>query len=131
MLLFDDGLAENWLDGARSDYLGDMGLHNPIYNNNIHIDYSGLGNGNDRVENGNDELSDDEEWSINSSSIDNTINNNNNNVNNNASDNISYKIVRKLEYSYFRTKLIEHFDILFQNQQIVWPTRIGYKKPDI
>ena len=124
MLLFDDGLAENWMDGARSDYLGDMGLHNPIYNNNIHVDYSGLGHGNDRIEHC--DLSDDEESAASTST------NNNNNVNNTAGDtNLRYKVVRKLDYVYFRTKLIEHFDILFQNEQIIWPTRTGYDIPDI
>ena len=60
MLLIDDGLAENWIDGAGSDYLGDVDQHSPIYNNNIHVDFIGKAHWNDdRVEHGN-KLSDDE-----------------------------------------------------------------------
>jgi hypothetical protein len=33
------------------------------------------------------------------------------------------RVVRKLKLSYFRERLIEHFDILWRQQKIVWPRR--------
>jgi hypothetical protein len=33
--------------------------------------------------------------------------------------------VRTLSLKYFRAKLVENFDILWQREQIQWPTRTG------
>jgi hypothetical protein len=33
------------------------------------------------------------------------------------------RIVRKLSLEYIRTRLVEHFDILFKNGRIQWPSR--------
>jgi len=32
------------------------------------------------------------------------------------------RVVRNLSLNYFRRKLIEHFDILFQRKELVWPS---------
>lgn len=36
----------------------------------------------------------------------------------------SVRIVRSLEYEYFRERLVEHFTILFENNSLVWPSRM-------
>jgi hypothetical protein len=36
-------------------------------------------------------------------------------------DNVPIRIVRYLSLTYFRNKLIQHFDIMFQRYQLVWP----------
>ena len=33
------------------------------------------------------------------------------------------RVIRELDFDYFRARLVEHFDILFKQQKIVWPTR--------
>ncbi len=38
--------------------------------------------------------------------------------------------VQKLAIRTFWSKLIMHFDIHFQQKKIVWPTRVGSKKPN-
>jgi hypothetical protein len=35
------------------------------------------------------------------------------------------RIVRKLSQDYFRTRLVEYFDILFKKNRIQWPSRTG------
>jgi len=35
----------------------------------------------------------------------------------------SVRVVRNLSLNYFRKKLIEHFNILFQHHELVWPSR--------
>jgi hypothetical protein len=32
-------------------------------------------------------------------------------------------VVRDLDFEFFRGRLVEHFDILFKQQKIVWPAR--------
>ena len=39
------------------------------------------------------------------------------------------RVVRKLSLKYFRSKLVEHFDILWSRNQVVWPRSRGSKKP--
>jgi hypothetical protein len=34
------------------------------------------------------------------------------------------RVVHKLGLTFFRQKLVEHFDILFNNNQIQWPSRL-------
>ncbi len=36
---------------------------------------------------------------------------------------IPVRVVRNLSLNYFRQKLIEHFDIMYQQHQLVWPVR--------
>ena len=40
-----------------------------------------------------------------------------------TTDSEEVRVVRKLSFNYFWERLIEHFDILFKNKKIVWPTR--------
>ena len=40
------------------------------------------------------------------------------------------RIVKDLGLGYFRSRLVEHFDILFQQNKIEWPARRG-KQPDL
>ena len=40
-------------------------------------------------------------------------------------------LVPKLKLEYFRGKLVEHFDILWKKNRIVWPTRTGDKTPEV
>ena len=40
------------------------------------------------------------------------------------------RIVRKLSLKYFRSKLVEHFDIKFRRGEVVWPSRRG-KTPSV
>jgi hypothetical protein len=37
--------------------------------------------------------------------------------------------VKDLSQSYFRDCLVEHFDILYQRGQLIWPQRNGTKQP--
>jgi hypothetical protein len=41
----------------------------------------------------------------------------------------SIHIVRKLSLPYFRDSLVKHFDILFCQNKIKWPTQIGATAP--
>jgi hypothetical protein len=34
-------------------------------------------------------------------------------------------IVRRLPFEYFRGRLVEHFDILYNQRKIAWPSRLG------
>jgi hypothetical protein len=44
-------------------------------------------------------------------------------------DRRSVRIIRKLSLPYFRDKLVQHFDILFRQNKIKWPTRMGAPAP--
>ncbi len=119
-LLEEDGLDECW-DAMR--YLGEEGHHHsddvsyftagasnsPLY------DTSGMGVGSDFVL-ANGDLSTDWEGDQ--------------DVEDALDDNNSVREVHKMSMRMFRAKLIEHFDILFQQNKIVWPTRFGNKHPD-
>lgn len=39
--------------------------------------------------------------------------------------------VRNLSFSYFRMKLVTHFDIAYGKQEIIWPERSGLKEASI
>jgi hypothetical protein len=41
------------------------------------------------------------------------------------------RAVRKLSLQFFRSKLVEHFDILFKQNQIKWPSRNGLTTPGV
>ena len=71
-----------------------------------------MGHGNDYIDDDSDDDSDDEE--------NNTINNNNNT-----------NKVHEMNCFEFRKKLIENFSILFENNEIKWPTRNGVVEPNI
>jgi len=40
-----------------------------------------------------------------------------------SNDNGNVHIVRELDFEFFRSKLVEHFDILYKEHRIVWPKR--------
>lgn len=44
-------------------------------------------------------------------------------------DNGTLRVIRNLSLKYFRSKLIEHLNICFQSDQIVWPQGRGSSKP--
>ena len=46
-----------------------------------------------------------------------------------AGDNRQNRRVRDLSFDYFRGRLVEHFDILYQDNRIQWPTRMGGQNP--
>jgi hypothetical protein len=39
------------------------------------------------------------------------------------------RIVRKLTHDQFRSRLVDHFDILFKKNGIKWPRRLGIRPP--
>ena len=115
MFLFADGLSETWAEGGESDWEGELGLHNENDISNIHFDLSGMGVGNDRSYFENDPEKDSDEEST---FQDNDVNN-------------EFQFVRAIHHNTFRQKLINHFDILFTQHKIKWPTRTGQVVPDI
>jgi hypothetical protein len=48
-----------------------------------------------------------------------------------ASEQRRIRAVRKLSIQFFRSKLVEHFDILFKQNQIKWPSRNGLTTPGV
>jgi hypothetical protein len=114
MLLEDDGLSQQWNTGARSDWEGELGQHSSDNNMDPNYDASGMGFGNDYII---DDYDDDDQLD------NNTINNNN--------DDQHIKLVCDMPCFEFREKLINHFDILFQQNKIKWPTRNGIIEPSI
>jgi hypothetical protein len=57
--------------------------------------------------------------------------NNNGFHNNDDNLNNSCEMVHRMSHGDFRQKLINHFDIVFQKNNIHWPTRNGLEVPDI
>jgi hypothetical protein len=41
---------------------------------------------------------------------------------------VGVRYVPRLSYGYFRSRLVEHFDILSTQNKIKWPSRLGSKK---
>ena len=48
-----------------------------------------------------------------------------------ASEQRGIRVVRKLSLPFFRSKLVEHFDILFKQNRIKWPSRNGLATPGV
>ena len=113
MFLDDDGLSKQWDTGVSSDWEGILGMHNKKDTPDMTYDVSGMGYGNNSFD-----YDDDESDQI---IIDDQIINDNNNS----------KFVHKMKCFDFKQKLIDHFDILFENEQIKWPTRNGGIEPNI
>jgi hypothetical protein len=126
-LLEADGLDEQWEFGVPSDWEGELGEHNSS-DVSAHLpnfalerlrtpgerrayDTSGLGPGNDRDTAATDNQSNDD-----------TV----------SEDHIAgsegVRHVPNLSFEYFRGRLVEHFDILFIQNKIKWPSRLGPKK---
>ena len=118
MFLSDDGLAENWEQDQRSDYEGELGsFANFDEISNADTDFSGMGSGNDRIVDNNINNEIDE-------ATDTTFIDENNSIEGCTS-------VNSVPHDLFRSKLVDHFDILFNEQQIKWPTRTGTITPNI
>ena len=117
MFLHSDGLADRWETGEASDWQGDMGLHNAADINDVHYDRSGMGIGNDFTNE--DDSGDEMETNL---SEDKSIT---------TSQSTSFQYIRKMNHDSFQEKLINHFDILFQDNKIKWPTRTGTVPPNI
>ena len=127
MLLEIDGLNKGWDQGyTTSDWEGDLGnideedldayvpfamrrLHNPAGSRNY--DTSGMGRGDDS-----DQEDDDSEPEQEDSEP---------NQEDGAPDQVvGPRIVRHLTQDFFRARLIEHFDILWNKNQVVWPRSV-------
>ena len=121
MLLEVDGLSEKWRDGVPSDWeTSDNPAPNAIQkllnpNQRRRNDLSSMGHGNDFDRNDNNEMNDvsdveEEEEENTCSSIPTN------------SDNGPIR-VRDLSLNEFRKRLIVHFNIMFHQNKVVWPTR--------
>ena len=128
MFLIADGLSETWAEGGVSDWQGEIGLHHENDVSDTTYDVSGMGHGNDRIED-EDEFGPDFENDSGHSEINNGISTTENFLEVNELDDFQY--VRNIHYSTFRQKLVNHFDILFQQNKIRWPTRTGKLMPSI
>ena len=129
MLLDIDGFSGEWKNGIPvSEWLGELGEHDddvPIHDTSIpnaikrlttnlnfrNYDTSGMGVGEDvlhdttRHDTASDESDDECDQ-----------------LENKQSKN-GDRVVRLLSLNFFRRKLVEHFDILFNHNQIQWPSR--------
>jgi hypothetical protein len=120
MLLDIDGLDEKWVDGVRSDWEGTLGHHedqdairnvpfaiqrlNVTCPNARTFDSSGMGPGDDA-----------DPQAVHDGLLPLVVDNNNSTAPDGA------RVVRHLSLDYFRSKLVEHFDILWQQKNVVWP----------
>jgi hypothetical protein len=136
--LDEDGLAERWQEGIRSDWEGELGenyqpdmqgfvigrggampsaiqrLHNPSSSRQFG-DSSGMGRGED----GGDDLCGEES---------DTVHHGFNPILGAEVDPEGVRVVRNLTLDYFCKRLIEHFDIMFERHEIVWPSRNGHQR---
>jgi DDE superfamily endonuclease len=130
-LLEADGLHEEWNNGVPSDWEGDLGFHNsadvtthaPFALHRLHAssyeqlrryDTSGMGPGRD-LSSEQDVM--DMDFNIfHSGSIP-------------YPGDIGIRVVKNLSLDYFRHRLVEHFNILFRQGKIQWPSRTGVQAP--
>jgi hypothetical protein len=127
MLIEVDGLEEGWEAGALSPWETELGNHNPHDSDRnfaLHrlmnpadfatLDRSGMGQGNDRNTTHTDDDADDavvhhgRTYPRGSEGV---------------------RVVRELDFEYFRGRLVEHFDILFKRQEVSWPARHRQEEP--
>ena len=118
-----DGLHAHWERGVASDYEGELGHHGeravadylPEHLRTQLFDTSGMGVGNDI----------DRETSAN-----NTGHKQATHLRTTAVNDIDVVYtVRELDPEFFRKNLVEHFDIMYKRNQIVWPSRTGLPPP--
>jgi len=144
-LLEIDGLDENWNNGVASDWQGELGehaegdvrRHAPFAIQRLHypaeirgFDASGSGYGLDV--NGGDVAAESDNESDSEGDSDGSLRTMVLAGDGEPSvDGDGARIVRHLSLDYFRSRLIEHFDILFERHQIQWPSRRGVAAPDI
>ena len=115
-LLEVDGLDVSWEMGHQSEYEGRLGelssndlQHLPPELRNRGFYLSSMGRGNDYYEGGEAPIADDR--------------------NEVPLDCEQVRYVHKLPLEYFRSKLVEHFDIQFKRQEIEWPSHTGLEEP--
>ena len=130
-LLEEDGLHEQWENGVRSDWEGELGEHdeedvhadmllpNAIQNLRTPAelrgyDLSGISFGNDVDL----DIARGAMVAVGGINSDDAVA---------AQDGV--RIVRKLSQTFFRQKLVEHFDILWRRNDLVWPQRTGLPTP--
>jgi len=122
-LLEHDGLDERWESGVQSDWEGELGQHNEQeVANAIHnlrnpaecrgYDMSGMSFGNDV-----------------DLDIEGTVTMGEEISSDNFTSQDGVRIVCKLSQKHFRQKLVEHFDILWRRNDLVWPQRTGRPPP--
>ena len=124
-LLAEDGMDSTWRAGIPTDWEGEAGEHdpddvirhiNPVFRiQNINVDElrrydtSGLGFGSDVSPDETDLFQDE------TSNVFDMYNDDHNAI----------RSVKNLSFEVFREKLVDHFNILFEQNKIVWPTRLG------
>lgn len=112
--LVEDGLDEKW---DVSNYLSDEGAHEEEdIRRYCNLDASGVGPGNDVPLGHSAEL-----WPVAESE--------GMNIEEDGSDEDNAIPVSKLSLVLFKSKLIEHFDILWKQNKIKWPSRTGSDPP--
>jgi len=127
LLLEADGLSDRWQQGIPSDWEGSLGDHNendvmehvPNFAlNRLHnpsaYDQSGMGIGDDVTREPDD-----------------TGFVNDNKQHNSPEVCDGCVVVQSLTFDQFRARLVEHFDILFHQKKIQWPSRCGVNLPTI
>ena len=124
-----DGLNMEYPNQIRSDWLGELGNHefndviqfvpnfaNYRLNNPVEVrsyDTSGIGNGTDIDENMLFDQNANESRQLNILTDEECS----------SEEGDSFTYVRRMDHEKFREKLVIHFDILFQRNQIQWPIR--------
>jgi hypothetical protein len=121
MLLDIDGLDKKWLDGVQSDWEGTLGHHDdhdairhvPFAIQRLNVtcpdartfDSSGMGPG------------EDSDPGVTHNGLLPVVSA----INSNATAPDGTRVVRHLSLDFFRCKLVEHFDILWQKGDVKWP----------
>jgi hypothetical protein len=127
-LLEVDGLDEQWQEGVRSPWEGELGqfeeedfqlipeeIRNRLTPDKLRMyDLSGMHHGADYER---DPENDDEEEELEPA------------IEEPLPPSGQVRLVRKLTQQQFRSRLVEHFDILFQKNQIQWPRRLRARQP--
>ena len=126
-LLEKDGLDERWEDGALSIWETEEfgGNEQAVFDRSfaierlmnpqeyVRFDSSGMGTGTDVAQDLNDEETDISPLQHNSGKV----------YGRWETDSDGFRVVRELDWSYFRQRLIEHFHIMFTWNQVKWPKR--------
>ena len=126
-LLEKDGLDERWEDGALSIWETEEfgGNEQAVFDRSfaierlmnpqeyVRFDSSRMGTGTDVAQDLNDEETDISPLQHNSGKV----------YGRWETDSDGFRVVRELDWSYFRERLIEHFHIMFTLNQVKWPNR--------
>jgi hypothetical protein len=138
-----DGLNERWESGVPSDWEGEMGEHDDEYIvcqyalpnaiSNLRTpaevrgyDISGMGTHSPYAENG----ADDEIGNHNNSDDMETEDTGANDMETDDTGAVrAVRVVRNLSQEYFRKRLVQHFDICWRRNDLVWPQRTRVTEP--